>query len=55
MTIIRRANSFDELVTLRRAMDRLFAEDVFHLRAWRTVPPGTAGTSGTSGRTGTAG
>jgi hypothetical protein len=58
MTIIRRANSFDELVTLRRAMDRLFDEDVFHLRAWRTVPPGTAGTSGTSGTsggTGTAG
>lgn len=37
MTIIRRANPFDELFTLRRAVDRLFDDDVFHPRAWRTV------------------
>jgi len=37
MTIIRRANPFDELFTLRRAMDRLFDDDVFHPRTWRTV------------------
>jgi HSP20 family protein len=40
MTIIRRANPFDELFTLRRAVDRLFDEDVFHPRAWRTVTLG---------------
>jgi hypothetical protein len=55
MTIIRRANSFDELVTLRRAMDRLFDEDVFHLRAWRTVPLGTTGTADGTAGAGTAG
>ena len=37
MTIIRRANPFDELFTLRRAVDRLFDDDVFHPRTWRTV------------------
>ena len=37
MMIIRRANPFDELFTLRRAMDRLFDEDVFHPRTWRSV------------------
>jgi HSP20 family protein len=40
MTIIRRANPFDELFTLRRAMDRLFDDDVFHPRAWRSVAVG---------------
>jgi HSP20 family protein len=40
MTIIRRANPFDELFTLRRAVDRLFDDDVFHPRTWRTVPLG---------------
>ncbi len=37
MTIIRRANPFDELFTLRRTVDRLFDDDVFHPRTWRTV------------------
>jgi HSP20 family protein len=40
MTIIRRANPFDELFTLRRTVDRLFDEDVFHPRTWRTVSLG---------------
>ncbi len=40
MTIIRRANPFDELFTLRRAVDRLFVDDVFHPRSWRTVTIG---------------
>lgn len=40
MTIIRRANPFDELFTLRRAVDRLFDDDVFHPRTWRTVSLG---------------
>jgi HSP20 family protein len=40
MTIIRRANPFDELFTLRRAVDRLFDDDVFHPRTWRTVTVG---------------
>jgi HSP20 family protein len=40
MTIIRRANPFDELFTLRRTVDRLFDDDVFHPRAWRTVSLG---------------
>ncbi len=40
MTIIRRANPFDELFTLRRAVDRLFDEDVFHPRTWRSVTLG---------------
>jgi len=40
MTIIRRANPFDELFTLRRAVDRLFDEDVFHPRTWRSVTVG---------------
>ena len=40
MTIIRRANPFDELFTLRRAVDRLFDDDVFHPRTWRTVTLG---------------
>jgi HSP20 family protein len=37
MTIIRRVSPFDELFTLRRAVDRLFDDDVFHPRTWRTV------------------
>jgi HSP20 family protein len=40
MTIIRRANPFDELFTLRRAVDRLFDDDVFRPRTWRTVSLG---------------
>ncbi len=40
MTIIRRANPFDELFTLRRAVDRLFDDDAFHPRTWRTVSLG---------------
>ncbi len=40
MAIIRRTNPFDELFTLRRTMDRLFDEDVFHPRTWRTVTLG---------------
>jgi HSP20 family protein len=40
MTIIRRTNPFDELFTLRRAVDRLFDEDVIHPRTWRTIPLG---------------
>jgi HSP20 family protein len=40
MTIIRRANPFDELFTLRRTVDRLFDEDLFHPRAWRPVTLG---------------
>ncbi len=40
MTIIRRANPFDELFTLRRAVDRLFDEDAFHPRTWRSVTVG---------------
>jgi HSP20 family protein len=40
MTIIRRANPFDELFTLRRAVDHLFDDDVFHPRTWRTISLG---------------
>jgi HSP20 family protein len=40
MTIIRRANPFDELFTLRRAVDRMFDDDVFHPRTWRTISLG---------------
>jgi len=40
MTIIRRVNPFDELFTLRRAVDRLFDDDVFHPRTWRPVTVG---------------
>jgi HSP20 family protein len=40
MTIIRRPSPFDELFTLRRAMDRLFDDDVFRPRAWRPVTMG---------------
>jgi HSP20 family protein len=40
MTIIRRTNPFDELFTLRRAVDRLFDDDVFHPRTWRTISLG---------------
>lgn len=40
MTIIRRVNPFDELFTLRRAVDRLFEDDVFHPRARRWVAIG---------------
>lgn len=34
MTIIRRTSPFGELMTLRRAMDRLFDEDVFRPFTW---------------------
>jgi HSP20 family protein len=40
MTLIRRTSPFDELFTLRRAMDRLFDDDVFRPRSWRQVPLG---------------
>jgi HSP20 family protein len=40
MTIIRRTSPFDELFTLRRAMDRLFDDDVFRARTWRPVTLG---------------
>ena len=40
MTIIRRQSPFDELFTLRRAMDRLFDDDLFRPRAWRPVTMG---------------
>jgi HSP20 family protein len=40
MTMIRRTNPFDELFTLRRAVDRLFDDDVFHPRTWRTISLG---------------
>jgi HSP20 family protein len=40
MTMIRRTSPFDELFTLRRAMDRLFDDDVFRPRAWRQVALG---------------
>ncbi len=40
MTLIRRTNPFDELFAVRRAMDRLFDEDVFHPRTWRSVTVG---------------
>ncbi len=35
MTLIRRTNPFDDFFSLRRAMDRLFDDDVFRPRAWR--------------------
>ena len=41
MTLIRRTSPFDELFTLRRAMDRLFADEGFGTRTWRTVAAGT--------------
>jgi len=40
MTIIRRTSPFDELFTLRRAMDRLFDDDVVRPRFWRQVTLG---------------
>lgn len=40
MTLIRRTSPFDELFTLRRAMDRLFDDDVFRPRSWRQVTLG---------------
>jgi HSP20 family protein len=40
MTLIRRTSPFDELFTLRRAMDRLFDDDAFRPRAWRPVTLG---------------
>jgi HSP20 family protein len=40
MTIIRRTGPFDELFTLRRAMDRLFDDDTFRPRVWRPVTLG---------------
>ena len=35
MTLIRRTSPFDELFSLRRAMDRLFDDDVIRPHAWR--------------------
>ena len=35
MTLIRRTSPFDELFTLRRAMDRLFDDDALRVRTWR--------------------
>jgi HSP20 family protein len=40
MTLIRRTNPFDELFTLRRAVDRLFDDDLFHPRSWRPLTVG---------------
>ncbi len=40
MTLIRRTSPFDELFTLRRAMDRLFDDDAFRPRSWRQVALG---------------
>jgi HSP20 family protein len=40
MTLIRRTSPFDELFTLRRAMDRLFDDDVARPRAWRPLTLG---------------
>lgn len=40
MTIIRRTNPFDELFSLRRAMDRLFDDDFVRPRAWRPLIAG---------------
>jgi HSP20 family protein len=40
MTIIRRTSPFDELFSLRRAMDRLFDDDLVQPRAWRPIALG---------------
>ena len=40
MTLIRRTSPFDELFTLRRAMDRLFDDDLMRPRTWRPVTLG---------------
>jgi HSP20 family protein len=40
MTLIRRTSPFDELFTLRRAVDRLFDDDFFRGRPWRPVSLG---------------
>jgi HSP20 family protein len=40
MTLIRRTSPFDELFTLRRAMDRLFDDDLGRARTWRPVTLG---------------
>ncbi len=40
MTLIRRTNPFDELFTLRRAMDRLFDDEFMRPRAWRPLTLG---------------
>lgn len=40
MTIIRRPSPFDELFSLRRAMDRLFDDDFVRPRAWRPLMTG---------------
>ena len=40
MTLLRRTSPFDELFTLRRAMDRLFDDDVVRARTWRPVTLG---------------
>jgi HSP20 family protein len=40
MTLIRRTSPFDELFTLRRAMDRLFDDDFGRARTWRPVSLG---------------
>ena len=38
--MIRRPSPFDELFTLRRAMDRLFDDDIARPRTWRAVTVG---------------
>ena len=40
MTMIRRTSPFDELFTLRRAMDRLFDDDFLRPRGWRLATVG---------------
>jgi HSP20 family protein len=40
MTIIRRPSPFDEMFSLRRAMDRLFDDDLVRTRVWRPVTIG---------------
>ncbi len=40
MTIIRRTSPFDDLFSLRRAMDRLFDDETIRPRVWRPVTLG---------------
>ena len=40
MTMIRRTSPFDDLFSLRRAMDRLFDDETFRPRVWRPVTLG---------------
>ncbi|MBP1705028.1 MAG: heat shock protein Hsp20 [Chloroflexi bacterium] len=40
MTMIRRPSPFDELFSLRRAMDRLFDDDLVRPRVWRPLTLG---------------